>query len=544
MRRFLLAVLAVSALLVSSGRAWAANEGQADLDMATELQIGAESLADLEKVVSLAESAIKKGLDKGQEEFAKQMVAATLYQHAARLTASIFDQSPPTPRWRFVRQQAMKDLEKAQKFDATLPDVPLLIARLQALPEGDERVGKVAIDEAIKLLKAKDDPKTLAKALVIRAATGKDEDQQLADFEAAVKADAENTEALQGLSVLLLSKDKNQEAIAILEKLAAKSNENPAVLGVLAEALTNLKKYDEALVKANKVIEIAPKVTLGYNLRARIHVLKDDLKAAVEDLDEALKIDPKDLASLLLRSRLLAAQGKDDQAKADVEKALALNPDIPQAILLRSMLAAQKGNIAEAVADLQVLIHSDPKNAEYRLQLAAVYVADKRPRKAIEILDAIIDDDPKNSDALRSRGDALLSITKHADAIADYDNALKIDPEDTGVLNNLAWVLATSPEDKLRNAKRSIELGTKACELTKYEKPHILSTLDSGYAEAGDWENAIKWSSKAVELGEGDIKEQLQKELDSYKAKKPWRESQNVEENTKPLEPKKNDLDT
>jgi tetratricopeptide (TPR) repeat protein len=159
-----------------------------------------------------------------------------------------------------------------------------------------------------------------------------------------------------------------------------------------------------------------------------------------------------------------------------------------------------------------------------------------------------LDEDQKElkGDALRARGDALLSVGKHVEAVADYDEALKIDAEDTGVLNNLAWVLATSPEDKVRNADRSIEIATKACELTKYEKPHILSTLASGYAEKGDWETAIKWSTKAVELGakEEDVSDQLHKELDSYKEKKPWREKQVIEENTAPLGAKPNDLET
>ena len=110
----------------------------------------------------------------------------------------------------------------------------------------------------------------------------------------------------------------------------------------------------------------------------------------------------------------------------------------------------------------------------------------------------------------------------------------------------LAWVLATSPDDGVRNAKRSIELATKACELTEYKQAHILSTLASGYAESGDWETAIKWSTKAVEAGHDneETEDQLKKELESYKEKKPWREKQEVEENTKPLEPGKDDLET
>jgi tetratricopeptide (TPR) repeat protein len=423
-------------------------------------------------------------------------------------------------------------------------DVPLLIARLQALPDGDKNVGAKAIDNAIRILKTKDEPKLLAKAYVLRAATGDDAAAHLADFQAAVKADPESAEALQGLSLIYLSQGKNDEAVATLRKLVETGSSDPAAIGILAEALTNQKKYDEALDYCKKLIEVKPKSTLGYQLRARIHILKEELKAANEDLDEALKVDDEDVQSLLMRSQVLAALGKEEQAKADIDKAVALDPDQPQAILLRAMIAAQSGNFGRAITDMQTLIHSDPTNTEYRLRLATFYNADKRPRKAIQLLDDVVRDEPKNAEALQARADANLSISKQKEAIEDYEKSLKLEGDNTGVLNNLAWVMATSPEADLRNGKRAIELATKACELTKYEKPHIISTLASAYAEAGDWDNAVKWSSKAVELGEGEIKDQLKQELKSYQEKKPWRESQTVEENTAPIEPKKNDLET
>ncbi len=75
-----------------------------------------------------------------------------------------------------------------------------------------------------------------------------------------------------------------------------------------------------------------------------------------------------------------------------------------------------------------------------------------------------------------------------------------------------------------------------ASEETKYTDPTILSTLAAAYAETGDFDNATKYSSQAVEAAAqpaneiddkaewARIKEQLQKELDSYKQKKPTRE--------------------
>lgn len=555
MRRMMTALTALTLIALLTPLAKAENEGQADLDKATELQLTAETLADLEKVVELGESALKKGLDEGQTALAKQILAASLFQHASRHAAAIFEQSPPSRQWPLLRQYALRDIDKAKRYDPSLPDLYLLEAKLQVLPGGDEKAAASAIDEAVKILQTKDDGKQLAQALVLRAAMTDDNDKKLDDYNAAIKADPNSTEAWQARALLYIEKGDSEKAVADLTKLVEKEAGNPLVVGALAEALTNLKKYDEAIKYCEEVIKIAPKSTLGYNLRARIYVMKDDIKAAIQDLDQALQINPNDLAALLMRSRLNAAEGNDAQARADVEKALALDPELPQGIMLRALLAAQKQNYGEAIADMQVLLQTDPTNAEYRLQLAMFYVGDKRPRKAIDLLTSILggitddkDEDQKQikASALQARGDALLSVGKHAEAVEDYEVAIKLEPEDTGVLNNYAWVLATSTDDKVRDAERSIELGTKACELTKYERPHILSTLAAGYAEKGDWENAIKWSTKAVEVGSKDaeVGDQLKKELESYQEKKPWREKQEIEENTKPLGSKSSDLET
>jgi tetratricopeptide (TPR) repeat protein len=533
-----------------------AQEGQADLDKAAELQLTAETLGEMERVIQLAESALQKGLDPGQQQFAKKLLAATLYQHAKRASDAIFERRRPDPRWAAIREQALKNLQKAKQYDDSLPDVYLLEARLQAeLPRGDRQAAMAALDRAIALLK--DNPPQLSKAYVLRGRYHEDAKQKLADFEKAAQADPKNIEAGQGLALLYLQNGENEKAVAILQKLVEQDADNPNLLAVLAETLIDLKKYDEALKYCDNLVQQAPRSTIAYNLRARVRMLKDDLDGAIRDLDEALAIDENDKQALLLRGNLHRAKGNDAQAEADVQKLLKLDPELPQAILLRSLLAAQKKDWGRAISDLQTLLQTDPTNPRYRLQLAAYYVGDHRPRRAIDLLTQILEglgeeaeDRELKADALRARGDALLSVGRHADAIRDYEEALKIDPNDTGVLNNLAWVLATSPEDELRDAERSIALGTKACELTNYSRPHILSTLAAGYAEKGDWETAIKWSSKAVELGskdkdEDDVLDQLQKELESYKQRKPWREKQVIEENTRPLgQSSKSDLET
>ena len=77
----------------------------------------------------------------------------------------------------------------------------------------------------------------------------------------------------------------------------------------------------------------------------------------------------------------------------------------------------------------------------------------------------------------------------------------------------------------LRDGKRAIDYGTKACELTKWENAIYLDTLGAAYAEAGDFDAAVKWQTKAVELAPNKAsKEGCQQHLDLYKKKMPLRE--------------------
>jgi Tfp pilus assembly protein PilF len=167
-------------------------------------------------------------------------------------------------------------------------------------------------------------------------------------------------------------------------------------------------------------------------------------------------------------------------------------------------------------------------------QLGMLYLAAKQPREAIRRFTRALEIDEQHFASLRGRSDAKISIGDHPAAIADLDKAHALKPDDTGVLNNLAWLLATSPDDAIRNGTRAIELAQKACELTEWKEPHIISTLAAGHAEAGDFAKAREFSQKAVDASDDSdrVKEQLKGELASYEAEKPWRERQEMEEAT------------
>jgi tetratricopeptide (TPR) repeat protein len=521
----------------------AAGEGQADLDKATELQITAKSLQDLEQVVRLCDSALKKGLDDANRKFAEQMLSSTLFQRAARLCAPIFDQGHPDRRWPILRKVALNELERAVQLAPELGEAHLLIAKLLALPGGDRDRALTAAGAAVKLFE--EDKKQRAAALVVRAQLHEDMADRLKDYDQAITLDPGNVDAWQARALTYAEKGDLDKAIEDFRQLLKNHADNVAAHLAIGEVLTNMEKFEEAGKHIEEGIKLKPDLALGYTLRAKLHVAQKDLKAAIADLDKALKVEPGDIPALIMRARVHHEAGNMAAAKDDAERILVLNPDLPQGLILRSLILAADGKLVDAIADMESVLEKDPTNVAFRLQLAGYFIQDKRHTKAIEIFTKILDEDESNWIARQARADTFLSIGKHAEAIADFEVVLKEHPDDDGILNNFAWVLATSPEDKLRDGKRAVTLATKACETTEYKKAHILSTLAAAYAETGDFDTAKKWSQKAVELGGKDkeVDEQLKQELQSYEQEKPWREKQQVKEKDEPVQPSRSQFE-
>ena len=92
---------------------------------------------------------------------------------------------------------------------------------------------------------------------------------------------------------------------------------------------------------------------------------------------------------------------------------------------------------------------------------------------------------------------------------------------DVSELNTFAMNYAANNNPKDRDGELALEAATRACELTGYGSSMILDTLATAYAEKGDFDAAVKWQLKAIELcdREGDRKE-LEDNLKLFREKK------------------------
>jgi non-specific serine/threonine protein kinase/serine/threonine-protein kinase len=105
-------------------------------------------------------------------------------------------------------------------------------------------------------------------------------------------------------------------------------------------------------------------------------------------------------------------------------------------------------------------------------------------------------------------------------------------PDDPAIalpLHGLAWLQATYPLAELRDGTEAIKNATRACELTNWEEGSSIDTLAAAYAEAGDFESAVKWQEKAIALVSDPWRHMLdagmKARLELYRAHKPYHAS-------------------
>ena len=96
------------------------------------------------------------------------------------------------------------------------------------------------------------------------------------------------------------------------------------------------------------------------------------------------------------------------------------------------------------------------------------------------------------------------------------------------VLNNQAWIFATSPEAKVRNGRLAVALAERACELTHYQKTIYVGTLAAAYAEASQFDEAMATAEKACTLaeksGEPNLLQRNQELRALYRQHQPYHE--------------------
>lgn len=262
---------------------------------------------------------------------------------------------------------------------------------------------------------------------------------------------------------------------------------------------------------------------------AQIHAARGDLEKSFEHLEKELQTRPRSWEAHSDYALAYVKLRRFREAIHHARESIAINPDNAQIHAILGLALANQADFAEAIKEYEEAIRLSGRPYLRALDgLGEVYVRQGKFAEGIkyfgEALKLRPDDPPTNL----HMATALEKIGEYKRAAEFYRRAIDASGETMVGAFELAWMLATAPEDEIRDGNEALRLIAQARERTKAEGPQVLDALAAAHAELGQWDDAVKVAGLALTAA-GDAKEfelqfRIRQRLDLYKNQKPHRE--------------------
>ena len=400
-------------------------------------------------------------------------------------------------------------------------------------------------DEAIRCLPRNCDP-LLARGL---SYLGKKElDRALASFDGAIMVDSLNPEGYLYRSNVYFIKGEADNQLRDYNEArrltpVAPNNRPPASpspannymsLFEKVKRASDEKNFDRAIELSNDLLVMEMKwkqASPALLNRGNAFKAKGDLDRAFIDYDQAIAFDPANAGAHVNRALILAEKGEAEAALKDFDEAIRLEPKHWRTHLRRGANYHQLGQAERAERDYTKAIELNPKCADAYLGRADIHIRRNELQKALSECNTALEHEVDSPRAYALRAAVYTLMKDYRKAESDLKKAFRFKGADNPViLNATAWFRATCPDGKMRDGKQAVQDAMKACELSKWKSWGVIDTLAAAHAEAGQFEEAIKYEKQALQTirvaDPYDI-ERAKRRLKLYEQGKPYREEPN-----------------
>ena len=246
-------------------------------------------------------------------------------------------------------------------------------------------------------------------------------------------------------------------------------------------------------------------------------------EVALADFESALAHDPKKWKAIQNRGVSLALRGRIDDAIADFDKVIELNPKYAAAWFNRGELQTKQGKFAQAAVDYETALELKPDDLGALLGRGNARLRLAKFRLALDDFSRALELEPDHPQALVGRGDVRTEIGEWEDAAEDFRKAIKRSPKLGRAYRGAAWLMATCPEERFRNADLAVASARQALALDGNGDYAYLDTLAAALASAGEFDDAIQTVEKAIQIAPDAKGADLRARLALYRSEQPYR---------------------
>ena len=288
--------------------------------------------------------------------------------------------------------------------------------------------------------------------------------------------------------------------------------------------------YDRSIELANELVAMEINWTQASPVlmnRGNAFRAKGNLDRALVDYDQAIGFNPKNAGAHVDRALLWEKKGLRDQALRDYGEAIRLDPKMWQAHFDRAISLREAGEFAKAIEDMSQVIKLNPEYAPAYLTRAADHYRLGQVDKALEDWNHATQLNSSQVEPYLGRTMTYLKNKDYVRAVQEMEMATRVESKQSAeTLNSLAWLQATSPDNRARNGAAAIEAATKACELTQWSNWRFVDTLAAAYAESGNFSEATNYQKLALQKPDDApvVIQKAKQRLNLYEQHKPYRE--------------------
>ena len=203
---------------------------------------------------------------------------------------------------------------------------------------------------------------------------------------------------------------------------------------------------------------------------------------------------------LLERSVQLRAAQKNDEALKELRQAERVNPHDERVHEQLGLFYLGQNRVPEAITEYERLLATNQASLDAKLGLAQAYRLKGEDEKARQYLKGIEKDFPGQPEAQYALGALYAEHRMYPEAIARFQEALRLNPNLAGAHNDLAWLYATSDDPRFRDPEKALEHARQAVVLDRWKQPAFIDTLAEALYANKEYGEAVKVQTKTLAL--------------------------------------------
>ena len=253
---------------------------------------------------------------------------------------------------------------------------------------------------------------------------------------------------------------------------------------------------------------------------------------AARQFRQAIELAPDDGAMRVNLALTLNRMGDPRAAMAELEAAIRVDPRLAGAHFMIGTLLERSGRDQEAIDRYTVAVTHDPGLREAHLRLADALRRIDRLEASLPSYQRVLELEPDSEEARFGEAMALVRLTRHQEALERLSVAMDLHPDQPAFPQALARLLAASPDPRVRDGRRALDLVQALAE--EHKTTSVAETMAMALAEVGRFVEAAEWQrlamSVAVEAGQTDDAQRMASNLALYQrhepCRTPWRDDE------------------